>query len=61
MTLKQLKSWVLTATLVCGATTFLTACNERADHDYAAARGESLDDVAAVLDAAVCDNGNAVL
>ena len=26
MTLKQLKSWVLTATLVCSATTFLTAC-----------------------------------
>ena len=26
MTVKQLKSWVLTAILVCGATTFLTAC-----------------------------------
>ena len=40
---------------------FLAAREQRTDHDDVGARGERLDDVAGVLDAAVRDDRNAVL
>ena len=43
------------------ARAFLTASQQRAQHDYVAAGGDGLSDVARVLDAAVSDDGDAVL
>ena len=40
---------------------FLTARQQRAQHDHVGARGQSLGDVAGILDAAVGDDGHSVL
>ena len=35
MTMKQMKLWVLTVTLVCGTMTFMTGCKEAKDNGTA--------------------------